>query len=159
MYKNKKFNFTIVKTPKEIQRKWDNILCRSVKTSIRHRESYYDIARFAIGEAFRGTREELQNFVISLKLNRMVEFTKYKNTIGHLTKNDFRYAIKRHNKRFINDLYLLGAPIVLITINNYGWKDLSEERIQLSERLTNESDYTYISKSSEKHCSDWKTIK
>ena len=151
----------IVKTKAEIQRKWDMILCRYITTKIRHREAYYDIARFAIGHRFEGRRAELHRLVIELELDRMVEFTKYKGRIGKSAKNDFRDAILRHNADFIADCYAHSSPVVMMQINDYKWKDLSNEREMLKERWIEESDHTYSSKSGcgVGRCSDWLTVK
>ena len=149
----------ITKTKKEIQRKWDSILCRCLKTKIRHREAYYDIARYAIGERFTGNRRDLHMFVVSLELDRMVEFTKWKNKIGQYAKDDFRLAIAAHCKEFIDDLFAVGPPFVLIDIVKYKWRDLSSKREMLQERRVQESCHTYASKSSIGNCSDWQRVK
>ena len=151
----------LVKTKQEIQRKWDSILCRFLKTKIRHKEAYYDIARYAIGERFDGSRRDLHIFVISLGLDRMVEFTKWENKIGRYARDDFKHAISAHCKAFVDDVYRIGAPFVLIDINKYRWKDLSSKREMLKERQIQETSHTYDSKSGcgVGSCSDWQRVK
>jgi hypothetical protein len=151
----------IIKTTAEIQRKWDMILCRFIATKIRHKEAYYDIARFALGHGFNGSRSELHVFVVSLGLERLVEFTKWKNVIGHYAKDDFMHAIGKHSQKFLNDCFKLDPPIVMMQIEEYKWKDLASERVMLSERRTCDNSHTYASKSGigAGKCSDWLTVK
>ena len=151
----------IIKTPAQIQRRWDMILCRLISTKIRHKEAYYDIARFAIGCRFEGSRRELHIFVIGLNLERMVEFTKWKNVIGHYSKDDFKQAIGKHNSKFVSDCYKIGPPMVLLQIEDYKWKDLSSERVMILERQTQEESHVYASKGGcgVGTCSDWKRVK
>ena len=151
----------IIKTKAQIQRRWDMILCRFLSTKIRHKEAYYDIARFALGHGFDGSRKELHIFVIGLELDRMVEFTKWKSVIGKLAKDDFKNAIAKHSQRFISDIYKLGPPIVMMQINEYKWKDLTLEMVMLQERRTQDTSHTYASKSGigAGKCSDWQTVK
>lgn len=151
----------LVKSAAEIQRKWDMILCRFITTKIRHKEAYYDIARFALGCRFEGSRRELHIFVVGLELERLVEFTKWKNVIGRYAKDDFKHAIGKHSNQFVTDCFTLGPPVVMMQIQKYKWKDLSAERVMLLERFTRDDSHTYKSKSGigVGSCSDWLTVK
>jgi len=150
----------IVKTEKQIQNKWDSMLCRWVTTKMRLKESYYEIARFATGTAFRGSRKELQLFVIGLDLKRFIEIMPRK--AMQLARHDMKNAMSAHCKRFVADLYRIGAIDVLLNIESYNWEDLTHKRVMIKEAPV------FIARCSSqfdrkggigKNCSDWGTVK
>ena len=151
----------IIKTKEQIQNKWDTMLCRFYQHKLRFKESYYEIARFAIGKPFVGDRQELQVFVISLELKRFVEYVGYRPNLGSKAMNDFRYAINRHNKKFIDDCFRLGPLFVKLDIDSYKWKDLTHKRKALPDAGWSINAFNdqaaYLNKSAKS--TNWTTVK